>query len=130
LKSEVKMKILAILMTASVLLFSYAFADSGEEAAAEKVVTGVILRQEEPDYVKGKIACVLPSSLKRPKAELTVIDQNGGEFVFPVKALAVVYDSYGEILPLGRLEPGTGVEVHYRKLPNGVIEATSVRVSR
>lgn len=96
--------------------------------ASRRTLREAALRTADTEVVTGKVVCVAPSDLTRPRATLTIADANGNEIMFEMKALAVIYTRGGELLSLDELQGGQDVEVAYRILTCGSREATSVKV--
>jgi hypothetical protein len=95
-----------------------------------RVIRETILKETEPESFTGKVDCVLPASLMRPKASMTVIDDSGNACEFVVKCLAVIYSPDGAILSLCEIGPGARVQVNYRTRPSGAREAFSIKVMK
>jgi hypothetical protein len=95
-----------------------------------KAIRQTTLRETEPESMAGKVDCVMPASLARPKARIAVIDDAGNRCEFVVKCLAVIYDPDGAMLSLCEIGPGAKVQVNYRTRPGGTKEAFSVKVLR
>ncbi|MCM8760925.1 MAG: hypothetical protein NC938_06655 [Candidatus Omnitrophica bacterium] len=126
------MKKLAILFIVMFVSSAVVFADEGEltRAQPKKVITSAVLKMEDPDYVTGKVVDIIPSDRGRSRAQITISDRDGAEYVFDVKVLAVIYDGKGNLLSLDEIALGSEVEAHYRMLASGKREATSIRVLR
>lgn len=99
-------------------------------SASRRPLREAALRSEDTDSVAGKVVCIAPSDLTRPRAMLTIADSGGNEIAFEVKALAVIYSRGGDLLSFDELQSGQDVEVTYRPIRPGSREATSIKVLR
>ena len=124
------MRTITIVMVMLIAAGPVAFADAGVDTGTRRIIKDFTLESADPDYITGKVVCVVPAELMRPKAELIVADDSGAETCFTVKVLAVIYNTAGKMLSLDQLAPGTPVQVNYRPLSCDVKEATSVKVLR
>ena len=124
------MRILGTILLVLCVAAACSFADEGGVTTTTRVIKDFTLESADPDHLTGKVVCVVPAELMRPRAEIVVADQSGSEICFTVKVLAVIYDSKGKMLSLDQLTPGMAVQVNYRQLAHDKQEATSIKVLR
>lgn len=144
------MKRSLLLMLILALTVSYAFADDATEEAppqivpvsapaaapivktaapAGRIIREVTLREATPDFVIGKVECVLPSDIFiRTRSRITILDNAGNSSEFVVKALVVIYDASGKFLSLNNIQPGQEVQINYIAKSDGTREAASIRI--
>lgn len=97
--------------------------------AGKRVIKEMTLESADPNFVVGTVAEVYPSGLGRPIAKIVIVDANGERIEFPVRPLAVIYDSTGAIFAIDQLREHAKVQVNFRTRRDGVREATSIKIA-
>ena len=121
-RREVKnMKKSIIALLSVFFLFSIVTYNFAQQKATQQVTRTEI-------FIGTVDSVTLADPTKGTKSEIVVVDKKNTKIAFLVTSTSTIYDAKGNAITLDKIQKGNEVNVKYKKTPENVNEAESIRV--